>query len=200
MYVLLIVLLVVFLIALIRVRFVLEYNGDGFRGFVGIYPVKMFRFPKREKQDRRKEKKLSKKKTDLDADKEKKSYGSLKEFTWTVKPILKTLGKLVRMITVKKITVDVRLSGENAASTALLYGEVCAGVSAVFPILDGKIKIKKKKIDISPDFQASESTISLYANMYLRVWKLVVIGVFLLYQLLNKKRTMDKKKGIEEDG
>ncbi len=200
MYVLLIVLSVLFLIALIRVRLVVEYDGEGFRGFVGIYPIKIIRFPKKRKQSKNKEKKLTEKKKDADIDKKEKSYGSLKELTWMIKPALKTLGKLVRMITVKKIKADIRLSGGNAASTALLYGKVCAGVSSFFPILDSKVKIKKKQIFISPDFEAAETTISLYANMYLRVWKLVVIGVFLLYQLINKKRTMEEKKGNEENG
>ena len=200
MYVFLIILSVLFLIALIRIRLVVEYDGDGFRGFVGIYFIKIFRFPKKKKQGKNIEKKSSEKKKEVITDKKEKSYGSLKELTWMIKPVLKTLGKLVRMITVKKLQADIKLSGGDAASTAMLYGKACAGVSAVFPILDSNVKIKKKQIFISPDFEGSETTISLYANMYIRVWKVVVIGVFLLYQLINKKRTIEEKKGNEENG
>ena len=199
MFELLIVLSVIFLIAMVRVRLVLEYDGDGFRGFVGIYPIKI-RFPKSKKKKKTKTKNVKAKKEERDTNQKEKSYGSLKELTWMIKPSLKTLGKLIRMIIIKQIKADIRLAGKDAASTAMLYGKACAGVSTVLPVLDSRVKIKKKQIFISPDFNSSETTICLYANMYLRVWKLVVIGVFLLYQLINKKRIMDEKKGIEKNG
>ncbi len=194
MCVFLIVLLVLFLIAIIRVRCVVSYDGNGFRCLVGILFIK-FHFPKKRKK---KEKTVGLK--DSEIREEEKSYGSLKELTWMIKPALKTLGKLIRMITVKRLDADVKLASDNAASTAILFGSASAGIGVVIPFLESRMKIKKKRIFVAPDFQETESIISLRADMYVYVWQLVIIAAYLLYQLVNKKRNMDKKKGLEKNG
>ena len=194
MYVFLIVLLVLFLVSVIRVRGVVSYGENGFSCFIRILFIK-FCFPK-EKKKKNKAAELK----DVEDKNGNKSYGSLKELTWMLKPVLSEIGKLARMITVKTLYADVKISSDNAASTALLFGGVSAGLGVAIPFLDSRMKIKKKKIIVAPDFLESESVISLRADMYIYVWQMIIIAAYLLYQLLNKKRNLDNKKGLEENG
>lgn len=190
MYVFLTVLLIIFLLGFIRIRLVLEYGEAGFDGFLRVFPVKI-RFPVKGKKT------APKKRASTDTKKEKK-HGSLKLFKNMIRPALKTLGRLIRTIRIKRLVADVRIAGEDAFSTAMMYGGAAAGVGALFPLLDSNLKIKKKTISVSADFEADESVIYLYTDMSINIWQVIAIATYFLYQFLKKIIKENKKqKGIE---
>ncbi len=187
MLVVFLVLLVIILLLLLRIRFLAEYGEKGFSGYLRILFFKI-KIPPENKKKEKNEPETKDSKND------KKSFGSLKNLKGIISPILKTLGKLVRMLTVNRLILDVKIASGDAYSTALLYGGACAGVGMIFPVLDNNIRIKKKTVSINADFENTESTAYMYADISIRIWQILVLGIYLIYQY------MKKQKGLEKNG
>lgn len=72
-------------------------------------------------------------------------------FAFLVK-VLKKAKRLLKHITFHKICFHLTVGAEDAAQTALLYGEVCTALYPAFSFLDQASNVKYKEISISPDF------------------------------------------------
>ena len=116
-----------------------------------------------------------------------------------ISPVLKTMGKLVRMICVRKLRAEITIASDDAFMIAMMFGGVAAGIETFFPFIDKNIKIKKKYITVNADFESRESKVYLLADISILLWQIVVLAIFFLYQYLKKLRMM-KKKGIETNG
>ncbi len=189
MYVLSTVLAVIVLLGFIRIRLVVEYDEAGFDGFLRVFPVKI-RFP------------VKNKKTPSDrrasvGKKDENKHGSLKLFKNIITPALKAIGKLIRMIRIKKLVADIKVAGEDAFSTAMMYGGTAAGIGMLFPLFDSNLKIKKKTISVSADFESDESVIYFYTDVSINIWQAIAIATYFIYLFLKKTIYENKKqKGI----
>lgn len=76
------------------------------------------------------------------------------------------LRRICRFITVRQLSLCIRVGGEEADKTALLYGGVCAGLFPTLSALSSLIRIRKKRVLVQPDFLAESSS----ARMRLIVW------------------------------
>ena len=179
--------LVVFLILLLvlllflKIAVIAEYGEDGFSGYLKILFFKLKLPPEKKKKTQTKE-----------VIKETKSFGNLEVLKESISPILKTLGKLLQMISINRLTLDVKIATGDAFSTALMYGGAWAGVGMIFPALDNNIKIKKKSVSINPDFENTESTAYMYADISLRIWQILTLGIYLISQYIRKQKGNDK--------
>lgn len=181
----------IILIGFIPIRLSAEYGESGFSACLRVLLVKI-KFPKEEK------KKASDKNA---ADKKSKDEnpGSLKALTSVIKPIFKTLGKLIRKISVRKLVMNLTLSGSDAFSTAMMYGGAAAAISTVFPFIDNNLKIKKKYISVNADFESDESVVYIFADISIFIWQIAVLAIYFLYQYIKAIR-LKEKKGIESNG
>lgn len=186
MYVFLTVLAVIILFGFIRIRLVAEYDEEGFNGFLQVFPVKI-RFPVENP-------KASSDKKASDGKKDEKKHGSLKTFKNIITPALKAVGKLIRTIKIKKLVADIRVAGEDAFSTAMMYGGAAAGIGVLFPILDSNLKIKKRTISVSADFEADESVIYFYTDVSINIWHTIAVATYFIYQFLKKAIYENKKQ------
>ncbi len=190
MYVLLTVFAVIVLLGFIRIRLVVEYDEAGFDGFLQVFPVKI-KFPVKNK----------KAPSDVDASvgrKDEKKRGSLKLFKNMITPALNAIRKLIRKIKIKKLVADITVAGEDAFSTAMMYGGAAAGVGMLFPVLDSNLRIKKKTISVSADFEADESAIYFYTDMSINIWQAMAVATCFIYLFLKKTIYENKKeKGIK---
>ncbi len=178
----------VILLLLLKIGIVAEYGEDGFSGYLKILFFKL-KLPPEKKTNKKKEIKTK------EISKEKKGFGDLETLKGIVSPILKTLGKLLRMISINRLTLDIKIATGDAYSTALLYGGAWAGVGMIFPTLDNNIKIKKKSISINADFENTESTAYMYADISLRVWQILILGIYLIFQYIRKQKGFEKNGG-----
>lgn len=185
MIVFLIVLAVLFLISIIKLKALVEYSDSGFSVVTSVLFFKM-KFP-RNKNEKEKET------PEEQAEKEKRP-GKFGEFRDLITPVLKALGKLTKMLRIGDLVADVKVSGNDAFQTAMLFGGASAAFGMLFPFLDKNIKIKKKSISVSADFEAGESTIYFKTDISIRVWQVIYLAVYVLYQY------MKKKKGTENYG
>ncbi len=96
------------------------------------------------------------------------------------------VGKLMNSLVIDELYIDVKCNKNDAAQTAIYYGEVC---SALFPMLGAlvtKYKVRKYDINVYPDFLARHSSASFAVSMHLYPIHLIGITSGLLFNMLFK--------------
>lgn len=95
-------------------------------------------------------------------------------------------GNLMHSLVIEELYIDVRCHKNDAASTAIYYGEVC---SSLFPMLGSlitKYKVRKYDINVYPDYLARTSSASFAVSMHLYPIYLVGITISLVCKMLFK--------------
>lgn len=175
----LLIILAVILILLIPVHICVKFDKKKFSGFARVLFFK-YRFPKA---------KDKKETVSAAEDTTEKSGGSLETFKSLISPILKMLGKLIRMLSFNRILADIRLAGGDACQTAIMYGGACTGVSTILPFLENNLRIKRKSISVVADFESNESSIYLETDISIPIFKLIFLAVYFLIKY-KKEREM----------
>ena len=96
------------------------------------------------------------------------------------------IGKLMNSLVIDELYIDVKCTKNDAAETAIYYGEVC---SALFPMLGAlvtKYKVRKYDVNVYPDFLARHSSASFAVRMHLYPIYLIGITIGLVFKLLFK--------------
>lgn len=176
----LLIILAVILFLLIPVHICVKFDKKKFSGFARVLFFK-YRFPKaKDKKETVSETKKAKKINE-------KTGGSLETFKSLISPILKMLGKLIRMLSFNRILADIRLAGGDACQTAIMYGGACAGVSTILPFLENNLRIKRKSISVVADFESNESSIYLETDISIPIFKLIFLAVYFLIKYIKER-------------
>ncbi len=133
-----------------------------------------------------KEKKDNQFKTVFKKLKDKKGFGgAVKEIFVFFRYCLKHLGYLLKTMKFKKVCLDLNIVGEDAAKTAIQYGEVCAVAYPVLSFFQSVANVKYKKINVKSDFESKEGsfTFSLTVNMQIIF---LIISAFRIYKEYKK--------------
>lgn len=118
--------------------------------------------------------------------KRKKGFtGAIKEIFIFLRHCLEHLGYLLKTMKFKKVCLDLNIVGDDAAKTAIQYGEVCSVAYPVLSFFQSVAKVKYKKIDVKSDFEAQEGsfTFSLTVNMQIIF---LIISAFRIYKEYKK--------------
>lgn len=102
----------------------------------------------------------------------RKKYG----FVGAVRSLLGLFGnmlahikKLLRHIKVKKVILNITVSGDDAAVTAINYGKVCAVAYPVLSALNNCASIGLKEININSDFSDGKNEFNASLNIKLQI-------------------------------
>ncbi len=144
--------------------------------------------PGKEKQKKEKRKK-KKPQTDNEAKKPKpkKHHGIsyyADKYGDIIKAILKASGKLLKRMVIKQLSVNIVVGDEDAATTAIEYGAVCAVVYPIVSMVESGLTVKERKINIITDFDAKTSSGELYVDMHIRVLQVIAVAAGFLKQLI----------------
>lgn len=172
MKVLLSIVCILALVLIIPIGLVFEYDESGFSYYIKALFFK-FKINKPKEQHSK-------------AQKKEKKGGDLKAFTAFIEPIVKTAGKLIKLLSVNKLILNLTLATEDAFTTAMLYGSTAASVGMIFPFLNNNIKIKKQYISINADFGSSKSVLCLYADISIQIWQILILSAYFLYKYIRK--------------
>lgn len=115
------------------------------------------------------------------------------------------VGDLMHSLVIEELYIDVMCTKNDAASTAIYYGEVCTGLFPLLGALVTKYKVRKYDINVYPDFLAKTSSASFAVSMHLYPIYLVGITLVLVFRLVfkvvlrlfGKCFLPSKKKGTE---
>lgn len=161
-------------------------------------------------QEEKKSKKTSlskKKKAKTSATKKKKSSSKLKELVELMKQddlagtlrflravvrlAAKTIGKLLRSITVKRFDLLVVVASNDAAVTAQRYGKVCGVLYPALASIESVMRIRERDIRIEPNFLMEKSVVRFDVRLRLSLWRLLGIGISLLLGILTMEEKSD---------
>lgn len=108
-------------------------------------------------------------------------------FKETVSMVWNAAKTVAKRITVTRFSVNCRVSSEDAAQTAILYGAACAGMSALEAFVNENFKVKRQNIYIYPDFTQSKAQI--YADLRIRIFVFSVIaaGISIMFNIIKRK-------------
>ncbi len=96
------------------------------------------------------------------------------------------IGDLMKALVIDELYVDVRCTKGDAASTAIYYGEVCAGLFPMLGALIGKYKVRKYDINVYPDYLARHSSASFAVSMHLYPIYLIGVTLHFAFRMLFK--------------
>ena len=100
-----------------------------------------------------------------------------------------TLSKVIqKRFTIKEISIGFTVTGEDAADTAIKYGQVASVIFPAMSFLTRNMKVRKYDIELTPDFLATKQKASLHNQIAFRPIR--VLGPFLPYLRKVGKETM----------
>ena len=107
--------------------------------------------------------------------------------------IVKILQKFRRGIVFDPLRIYLEIAGEDPADTAVLYGKIYASASGLLPAVREVVAIRNQDIQITLNFDKTESTICADVGVYLRIYHILgiafsalagIIGWYLGYKKL----------------
>ena len=145
----------------------------------------------KEKEEQKKENKLLslfKKKKEQDG-----TLGAIKYFGGFAKSVLKKLIWFLKKLKFDHIKLNLSISSDEAADTAVLYGTVCSVLYPILSLITSNSSVKYKEINVSADFNktAIVADFSMCVNLRLIYAVIVFLKVYSEYRKMIKEE--DKK-------
>ena len=192
----------------------LAYDAKGLRCTVRVGPVTVFRYPgkapkdKAEKDTTKASAGEKKAETPLESPESetepgvkteppteetpKEQGGSLTGLMPFVKLAWRFLGALRRKLVVNRLELNLILGGDDPCDLAVNYGRAMAAKESLMPLLERYITIRKRKIDISWDFEASQTRVTALAEITITLGRALALA--LVYGVQGLKEYWNWKK------
>ena len=192
------VILVILAFSLLKIHFEIECN-DEISAKLRVLCIKFSLYPKNKKKVNINKYKKGYPKEKVKEEKPQKKEQSIKKtqdagIDEKISVIIKLLGLLFSRffkhlrLDVSKILITV--GGDDAASTAIIYGIVSQSVAYLLEYLDSHLKISKKRkgeIDVRCDFTSENTVFDIKLSASLSVWQILDIAITLAYNYLKGK-------------
>lgn len=183
----LIVLLVLFLLAQLRLGGRVRYGEDGLWVTVIAGPARIQMLPQTEKARKKKEKKAEKaKKAKPKKEKPKKEKPKKEKpegAPGTVERVMKLLpvvgeaaGALHRKIRIDELSLGVIWGGSDPAAVALGYGRSYMLLGMIWPIFEHNFKVKKHDFQVDLDYERTSPAVSVSAALTMTIGQLLGFG------------------------
>ena len=179
----------------VKVRFRIEYSSENTSVLLKWLFLKIPLYPGKPKEKKPKEEKPPEEKHEEEEEKEEKPKqgGGFLQTLYNAEGIdgllailqkvlsytKKFFGGAYRGFVVDELYLDVRCTKEDAAATAIYYGEVCAVLFPLLGNLASKCKLKKYDFNIYPDFIARFSDASFVTSFH--ITPMYYIGITTAY-------------------
>lgn len=193
------ILLFVLFLLLLPVHTRVRYDG-ALQVWAGLGPVLLRIFPLKQRKNKPKKEKTQK------ADKSEKKANPKKKLTPEIifdfiRLGLEALGTLKRQLVLSNLTVHLKIASGDAAGTAILYGRIAAAVSALYPVLERNLRVKKTDIAVDADFDGKKTDILADITLAVCPLRLILASVVLLIHFLKiNKKIKEHNQPIEEKG
>lgn len=94
---------------------------------------------------------------------------------------VKTVGRVLRAVTVKQLDLQLIVATDDPATTAQRYGQVC---SVLYPSLAGieqVVRIHHRNLRVEPNFLMEKSAVRFDVRLRVSVWRLIGAGLALVW-------------------
>lgn len=116
----------------------------------------------------------------------------------------RTIGRLLRAITVKEFRLQMRISGDDAASTAINYGRVCAAFYPLFGAVCAGMRVRHHDVDLRPDFAEEGSAVLVDITACVSLWRLtgavIAAGWSLLWTYVKLDESDKSERTVNTNG
>lgn len=121
--------------------------------------------------------------------KQKGLLGTVQYFSNILKIVLKKFWWLAKRFKFRQFKFDLTVATDDAANTAIQYGEVCAALYPIFSIMQSTIDFKPKLVNINADFDKTnwELKTCILVKAQLLYWLIAAIGALAQYLKLQRK-------------
>ena len=205
MTVLIVILAALFIILLLPIGVVGGYDFGDVELKVIAGPVKIQVYPKKTRKNKpekpalqKKQKKKAKAKT-----KKPKPVMTLEIITEYVRLGTRALGRLRRKLSINRLQFYYLSAGEDPFGAAVSYGIANAAVANILSMLHCAFNIKEQDVRIRVDFLEPQPKFSFGADMTIRIWEVLYIGVCALIaflKILKKQKYLKKLTNEGTDG
>ena len=164
--------------------------------FVGLYPQKKKRKPRRKKVYKDK-----KKVTGIGPVDRKIEELSLRDELRLLRSLLaSTVRRRKKWLKLHAAKLHIRVATEDAATTAILYGVVCQSLSYLLALLDrvAKVKAKEPDVQVFADFEGDRSSADVKIVLSLRTMDILLAALSLHRK--DKARTHKNQTAVDEKG
>lgn len=145
--------------------------------------------PKKEKKEKPKEEKKPAVKTG-----EKKKGGPISDFYPFVTLVLDLLTDFRHSLRVDILELKLVLGGGDPADLAINYGKTCTAVGNIWPWLETWFVIKKRKVEVECDFEASGTTVSARLDLTITLGRILALVVRYGYRGIKEFLHFRKKR------
>lgn len=109
----------------------------------------------------------------------------------------RTAKKALGAITVKELRLYLLIGGEDAATTAKRYGQVCGVLYPTLSLIENKVRVRRRQVRVEPNFLMEKSAVAADIRLRISVWRLLGAGFTLLWGFLTL-REKDKPEKSKE--
>lgn len=173
--------------------------------------------PSKEKSKRKQAREEKRSRRKKGAGKDKESYlrklyrqkglsGLLEFFRDLIGDTLGTAKRLFSRMSFRQLQIFLRISGEDAAATAITYGVVCGAVYPAVSALCETFDVRNRDLDISADYTDNTSHIRVHAELSLPLFRMLAGGAGLVLSIIKGRvplrgrqtRVNDEKGGVKQ--
>ncbi|NLX94475.1 MAG: DUF2953 domain-containing protein [Clostridiales bacterium] len=198
LYIILSIIFFLVLLLCIKITVATQYNED-FELEVRWLFIKYKLYPPKEKKPKKEKKEDSKDNKKDKKPKKAKKPNPLKKFyenqgmTGVIDLISATASvvngrfkRIFKSVVINSLVIAMQVTGEDSAKTAMNYGEVCAAVFPAVGLMCSTMRVKRYKINITPDFIGSENKAYFSAVISVIPIRIVNAAIIFLFQFLFK--------------
>ncbi|MBE6810647.1 MAG: DUF2953 domain-containing protein [Ruminococcaceae bacterium] len=121
--------------------------------------------------------------------KQKGMSGTVKYFSNILSIVLKKLWWLLKHFKFRKFKFDLTIATDDAANTAIQYGEICAALYPIFAVVQSVLDVKPELVNINADFEKTnwEFKTCVKVRAGLIYWLIASIGALAQYFKFQRK-------------
>lgn len=153
--------------------------------------------PKKKKKKQEKEPKKEKEKSENFILKYFKEKGIIESVRFCLAVLYAALVRIVRVlkhIRIKKLFLDITVSSDDAANTAIVYGSLCAVLCPLVNLLERRTKIGVKQVNVRTDFDKLSPIIKTSVFLKTELIFAVIAAISMLFEFLKIKKESDKNE------
>lgn len=96
----------------------------------------------------------------------------------------RTVGRVLRSITVTHLQLQMLIATDDPADTAQRYGQVCGILYPALELIGQRVRIRRRQLRVEPNFLLEQSSARFDVRLRISVWRLTGAALALLWGFL----------------
>lgn len=96
----------------------------------------------------------------------------------------KTVGRVLRSVTVSRLDLQMMIATDDPATTAQRYGQVCSVLYPALAGIESVVRIRRRNLRVEPNFLTEQSAVRFDIRLRMSIWRLLGAGIALLWGML----------------